>query len=64
VAALAALAALELVQLVATPGALPGRRLDLVRGVATLRPTARLAGCACGAAAARPSLRGPDSDRK
>jgi adenylyltransferase/sulfurtransferase len=50
VAALAALAASELVQLVALPGAITGRRLDLVRGVVTVRATARLAGCACGAA--------------
>ncbi|HET8541740.1 MAG TPA: ThiF family adenylyltransferase [Anaeromyxobacter sp.] len=49
-AALAALAASELVHLVATPDAVPGRRVDLVRGVATVRPTSRLAGCACGAA--------------
>jgi adenylyltransferase/sulfurtransferase len=55
VAALAALAAVELVQLIAAPGNIPGRRLDLVRGVATLRPTVRLAGCACGASAARAS---------
>jgi adenylyltransferase/sulfurtransferase len=48
VAALAALAAAELVQMIALPGAITGRRLDLVRGVATMRPTARLAGCACG----------------
>ncbi len=49
-AALAALAASELVQMIATPAAVPGRRLDLVRGVVTTRGTARLAGCACGAA--------------
>ena len=49
-AALAALAAQELLLLVASPGTVPGRRFDLVRGVATARPTARLAGCACGAA--------------
>ncbi|HEY6101564.1 MAG TPA: thiamine biosynthesis protein ThiF, partial [Anaeromyxobacter sp.] len=48
-AALAALAAGELVQMIAAPGALPGRRLDLVRGVASAGPTSRLAGCACGA---------------
>lgn len=54
-AALAALAAGELVQLVATPGTIAGRRLDLVRGVVTARTTARLAGCACGAAAAAQS---------
>jgi len=48
IAALSALAAQELLQLVAAPGAGVGRRVDLVRGVATVRPTARLAGCACG----------------
>jgi adenylyltransferase/sulfurtransferase len=58
IAALASLAATELVQLVAAPGSIPGRRLDLVRGVATLRPTARLAGCACGAGAARSAASG------
>jgi adenylyltransferase/sulfurtransferase len=50
-AALAALAAGELVQMIASPGAIAGRRLDLVRGVVTARPTTRLAGCACGGAA-------------
>lgn len=46
-AAIGALAALELLQLVADPpGA--GRRIDLVRGVALARPTASLPGCACG----------------
>jgi adenylyltransferase/sulfurtransferase len=50
VAALAGLAALELVQMIATPAAIPGRRIDLVRGVATSRPTVRLAGCACAGA--------------
>jgi adenylyltransferase/sulfurtransferase len=48
VAALSALAAVELVHMIAVPGSVPGRRLDLVRGVATARPTSRLAGCACG----------------
>lgn len=47
-AALAALAATELVQMIANPGSVPGRRLDLVRGVASVWPTSRLAGCACG----------------
>ncbi len=47
IAALSSLAAAELVQLIAAPAGLPGRRIDLVRGVATLRPTARLPGCAC-----------------
>ncbi len=54
-AALSALAASELVQMIAVPGAIPGRRLDLVRGVVTTRPTTRLAGCACGASAAAQS---------
>lgn len=49
VAALSALAAAELVHMIASPGSVPGRRLELVRGVATARPTTRLAGCACGA---------------
>lgn len=48
VAALSALASAELVQMIALPGSVPGRRIDLVRGVATVRPTTRLAGCACG----------------
>lgn len=48
-AALASLAATELVLMIASPGALAGRRFDLVRGVASMRPTVRLAGCACGA---------------
>ncbi len=47
-AALAALAAGDLVHMIAVPGSIAGRRLELVRGVATARPTARLAGCACG----------------
>ncbi len=47
-AALSALAAVELVQMIAVPGSVPGRRLELVRGVATARATSRLAGCACG----------------
>ena len=51
-AALGALAAGELVLMIAAPGAVPGRRFDLIRGVATVRPTARLPGCACGGAAA------------
>lgn len=54
ISALAALAALELLQMVALPGSVPGRRIDLVRGVTAVRPTVRLAGCACGAPAARP----------
>lgn len=50
--ALSALAAQELLQLLATPGVLAGRRIDLVRGVTTTRPTTRLPGCVCGADAA------------
>jgi adenylyltransferase/sulfurtransferase len=46
-AALAALAAQELVLQIALPGTVPGRRLDLLRGVTTTRATTRLAGCAC-----------------
>lgn len=49
-AAASALAAAELVQLLAFPGAIPGRRIDLVRGVATVRATTRLPGCACATA--------------
>lgn len=49
-AALSALAAEELLLLLAVPGSIPGRRIDLVRGVATATPTRRLAGCACGGA--------------
>lgn len=45
--ALSALAAAELVQMIALPGSIPGRRIDLVRGVAGARPTTRLSGCAC-----------------
>lgn len=48
--ALSALAAQELLQLIAAPGSVPGRRIELVRGVATARPTVRLAGCACASA--------------
>lgn len=47
-AALSALAAEELVLLLAAPTAVPGRRVDLTRGVPSVRATARLAGCACG----------------
>lgn len=47
--AVAALAASELVHMIALPGSVPGRRIDVIRGVAMSRPTVRLAGCACGA---------------
>jgi len=46
-AALAALAAQELLLLIADPAATAGRRFELVRGVTSMRPTARLPGCAC-----------------
>jgi adenylyltransferase/sulfurtransferase len=46
-AAIGALAALEILQLIADPPG-SGRRIDLVRGVAMARPTASLPGCACG----------------
>ncbi|HSM91347.1 MAG TPA: ThiF family adenylyltransferase [Anaeromyxobacteraceae bacterium] len=52
-AALAALAAEELILLLAAPGPTAGRRIDLTRGVPTMRATVRLAGCACGAEIAR-----------
>lgn len=58
-AALSALAAAELLVLIASPAAHGGRRLDLVRGVTTLRPTLRLAGCACGGAATAGAAGGP-----
>ncbi len=52
-AAVAALAALEMVLLVAGASQEPrGRRTDLVRGQPATRATARLPGCACGAAPA------------
>ncbi len=46
-AALAALAAQELLLLIADPAATAGRRFELVRGVSSVRPTSRLPGCAC-----------------
>jgi adenylyltransferase/sulfurtransferase len=46
-AALAALAAQELLQLIADPAAVQGRRLELVRGVTSSRATIRLPGCQC-----------------
>lgn len=62
-AALAALGAAELVQMIANPGAIPGRRLDLVRGIANAQPTSRLAGCVCGTdprtGAVQSAARGP-----
>ncbi len=49
VAAVGALAALELVLLVAGASQAPqGRRIDLVRGQPSTRATARVPGCACG----------------
>jgi molybdopterin-synthase adenylyltransferase len=50
--ALGALAAAELLELLATPGRTAGRRVEVIRGVAGSRPTVRLAGCACGEAPA------------
>jgi adenylyltransferase/sulfurtransferase len=47
-AALGALAALELIQLVADPTRASGRRIDLLRGVPSARATVRIPGCACG----------------
>ncbi len=50
-AILGAVAACELIELIATPAAGVGRRLEVVRGVVVARPTLRVAGCACGRAA-------------
>ncbi|HEX9052395.1 MAG TPA: ThiF family adenylyltransferase [Anaeromyxobacter sp.] len=61
-AALAALAASELVQMIAIPGAIAGRRLEIVRGVVTVRATTRLAGCACGAQSPSGTPRGAPAD--
>jgi hypothetical protein len=52
-AALAALAAEELVFLLADPSSAVGRRLELTRGVPSARATNRLAGCACALGIAR-----------
>jgi adenylyltransferase/sulfurtransferase len=46
---LASLAAQELLRLLVEPALMEGRRLDLVRGVPTVRRTQRLPGCVCGA---------------
>lgn len=51
--ALSILAAQELILLLADPAAAAGRRIDVTRGVPAVRATARLAGCACGAAIGR-----------
>jgi hypothetical protein len=47
-AALTSLAAEELVLMLADPAVHLGRRIDLTRGIPTVRATSRLAGCACG----------------
>jgi molybdopterin/thiamine biosynthesis adenylyltransferase len=52
-AALSALAAEELILLLADPGTPRARRTDLTRGVPSTRATARLAGCVCGSDIAR-----------
>jgi molybdopterin-synthase adenylyltransferase len=46
--ALASLAAQELLRLLVEPEVREGRRIDLVRGVPSVRPTQRLPGCVCG----------------
>jgi adenylyltransferase/sulfurtransferase len=46
--ALASLAAQELLRLVVEPEAKEGRRIDMVRGVPSVRQTQRLPGCVCG----------------
>jgi adenylyltransferase/sulfurtransferase len=45
--ALASLAAQELLRLLVEPELRDGRRVDVVRGVTTVRGTSRLPGCAC-----------------
>lgn len=47
-AVLACLAAAELLLAMAAPGQAVGRRIEVLRGLVTSRPTVRLAGCACG----------------
>jgi molybdopterin converting factor small subunit len=47
--ALASLAAQELLRLLVEPESKDGRRIDVVRGVPSVRPTQRLPGCVCGA---------------
>jgi adenylyltransferase/sulfurtransferase len=54
VAALSAAAAGELLLLLASPGSVAGRRIDLVRGVSTVRATARLPGCVCAGGEGKP----------
>ncbi|MFT3915934.1 MAG: ThiF family adenylyltransferase [Anaeromyxobacteraceae bacterium] len=54
IAALSALAATELLLMLADPPQAVGRRIDLVRGVPHVRPTVRVAGCACGGGASAP----------
>jgi molybdopterin-synthase adenylyltransferase len=46
-AALSALGAMELLQHIADPALVTGRRVDLVRGMPTVRSPARLPGCTC-----------------
>ena len=50
--AMASLAAQELLRLLVEPEVKEGRRIDVVRGVPSVRPTQRLPGCVCGAAGA------------
>jgi adenylyltransferase/sulfurtransferase len=59
ISGLAALAAGELLFLLARPQHAAGRRIDLVRGVPTVRPTVRVPGCACGAPPAAPGTDSP-----
>lgn len=56
IAGLSALAAAELLHLLAQPVGMTGRRIDVVRGVPTTHPTARSPGCACAQPAVPPSL--------
>ena len=60
-AALASLGAQELLLLVADPAATAGRRFELVRGVSSMRATARMPGCACHPPAAPGEAPVPDA---
>lgn len=58
-AALSALAAQELLLLIADPASSAGRRVELIRGLTSYRPTARLPGCACNPPAPPPGAEAP-----
>jgi hypothetical protein len=59
IAGLSALAAAELLLLLAQAPGVAGRRIDLVRGVPTVRPTVRMPGCVCTPPPAAPTPAAP-----